>query len=733
MGTNVHASETTQQRPGLAFGVSSGLVTAVVDITAGISFAVLIFTGPLAPYLSRGIAIVFVSAIVHALFAARYTARRGLISVVQDNPIVLLAATIAVITRMMGPGVALFGTVLALIALTTLLTAIVLMMLGYFQLGRLARYIPYPVIGGFLCGSGWLLISGAVNAMTGYPLQAASLPVLFSSSTLVLWVPGLAMGIVLFLANRRLNHTLVTPILLGAGLLGFYALLLLSGTSVEAASQMGLLLGPEASNVNWQFPVEIASADWAIVMSQLGSIAVIVLITVVDLLLGISGLEATLRKDVNLNSELRLNGMANLLSGLLGGMIGYPSLGVFAPGKRADKAATTISIVLASAYIVLLVFGTGLFAYLPKALVGGVLLALGLQFLDNWIVVGRKTMNRTDYSVVVLIFITIVLFGFLVGVTVGIILMIGLFVVNYSRLSIFHSTATGAEITSHVQRSANYQRALTDLGRQVYIMELDGFLFFGTANLILERVRQRVEDRDGAPLAFLVLDFRRVTSLDSSAAFSLSRVADLALNKHFSLILSSVSPSMRTQLKRIGLKFETDVRTYPDLDHALEECENALLLKAQVTRFHYALDVESQLVDNGLPKAGAQRLKPYLERLSFEAGQVMIGQNEPATSLYFIESGQVSQYLESESQRVRLQTSGPGTITGEVGLYLDSPRPASVIADEPTIAYRLDRSAIEAMKTSEPDLALQVNELIVRSVAGRLLAADREILALTRE
>ena len=159
---------------------------------------------------------------------------------------------------------------------------------------------------------------------------------------------------------------------------------------------------------------------------------------------------------------------------------------------------------------------------------------------------------------------------------------------------------------------------------------------------------------------------------------------------------------------------------------------NTLLLKAQVTRFHYALDIESQLADNRLLKRDAERLKVYLERMTFQPGQIVINQGE-VNSLYFIVEGQVSLYLEAASHRVRVQTLGPGTIVGEDGLYLDSPRPASVIADEPTIAYRLERAALEHMKVKDSDLAFQVSEMIIRIIAERLLAADREILALNRE
>ncbi len=118
--------------------------------------------------------------------------------------------------------------------------------------------------------------------------------------------------------------------------------------------------------------------------------------------------------------------------------------------------------------------------------------------------------------------------------------------------------------------------------------------------------------------------------------------------------------------------------------------------------------------------------------MTFQPGQIVINQGD-VNSLYFIVEGQVSLYLEAASHRVRVQTLGPGTIVGEDGLYLDSPRPASVIADEPTIAYRLERAALEHMKVKDSDLAFQVSEMIIRIIAERLLAADREILALNCE
>ena len=93
----------------------------------------------------------------------------------------------------------------------------------------------------------------------------------------------------------------------------------------------------------------------------------------------------------------------------------------------------------------------------------------------------------------------------------------------------------------------------------------------------------------------------------------------------------------------------------------------------------------------------------------------------------------MSVYLELESgQRVRLQTLGLGTIVGELGLYLDTTRTASVVADSPAIAYRLTRTALSEMKAREPELAADFHEFAVRLLSERLVATDRALEAVLR-
>jgi SulP family sulfate permease len=263
-------------------------------------------------------------------------------------------------------------------------------------------------------------------------------------------------------------------------------------------------------------------------------------------------------------------------------------------------------------------------------------------------------------------------------------------------------------------------------------MELQGFLFFGTASLVVEKARARMS-ADDTPLVFLVLDFRRVTGLDSSAAMSFRKIANLARTHGFVMVLTHLSEAIRHEFERNDLSAGEHLMLFPDLDHGLEWCENTLLERDQITKMHVPSTLQLQLADNGFKKEDTARLKGYLERIHFRPGEYLMRQGETADALYFIETGQVSVYLEVEHHPpVRLQTLNMGTVVGELGIYLNLPRSATVSADENTIAYRLTRQALDEMKAKDTALVIVFHELIVRLVAERLLAADREIIALHR-
>jgi SulP family sulfate permease len=464
-----------------------------------------------------------------------------------------------------------------------------------------------------------------------------------------------------------------------------------------------------------------------------GNIAVVLILSVVGLLLNASALELAAHQDMDLNRELRVAGLANLVSGLSGGAVGYHVVDLSALCFRTGARGRLPGLVAGALCAAVLLAGAPLLAFFPRPILGGLLLFLGLGFLVEWLIDGWSKLPRADYAVVLLILMVIAGAGFLVGVAVGLGAAIVLFVLNYSRISVVRTALSGAEMRSNVERVAYHRRVLDDLGGHIYILRLQGFLFFGTANALLEQIRARVNDPSQPQVLYILLEFRRVTGLDSSAVISFVKARQLAEAQGITLLLANLSEEARCQFERGDLSEGERLRFVPDLDHGLEWCENQLLDYRRITRVNLPLTLSAQLADGGLERENARRLMPFLEKVTLESGEYLLRQGDEADSMYFVERGGVTIYLELEgAQRVRLQSLESGTAVGEMGLYLGTKRSASAIADYTTVAYRLTRSALLAMKQQEPELAAAFHEFMIRQTCERLASVNRLLEAMLK-
>jgi SulP family sulfate permease len=155
--------------PSLVAGLISGILTVIIEI----SLAALIFSGDLARFVSNGIGITLFSSLVIGVVVALTSSLRGTVAVGQDIPAAILAPVAAGIATSLTPSgspEATYATVVAVMAVTSLVTGIGFLLMGIFRLGGLIRFIPYPVIGGFLAGTGWLLVKGSFGVMANASL-----------------------------------------------------------------------------------------------------------------------------------------------------------------------------------------------------------------------------------------------------------------------------------------------------------------------------------------------------------------------------------------------------------------------------------------------------------------------------------------------------------------------------------------------------------------------------------
>jgi SulP family sulfate permease len=732
--------------------VTSGLIAGVLVVILQISFAALIFSDELSVHLSRGIGITLFGAVCIGVVAALTSSFPSVVACLQGSPAVILALMAGAIVRGM-PAAATaedtFVTVVTAIGLTSLLTGLFFFGLGWFKLGRLIRFVPYPVSGGFLAGTGLLLVMRAVGVMTGSPFNLLQLPHLVHGEMLVKWLPGVLFGVAMLIVERRYRHYLVMPTMLAAAVFVFYAFLLLTGTTVSEAGAQGLLLGPFPGESLWQPPnvATLHQANWSLIFAQIGQLGTILIISVISLLLNASGLELIARRDIDLNRELRSTGLANALSGLGGGPVGYLALSLSALGHKMSSHSRFTGIVAATLCAVTLFSGAALLSFLPRLIVGGLLLFLGLSFLIEWIYDAWFRMPRTDYLIVILILLVIAVRGFLDGVGLGLVIAVVLFVIKYSSVDVVKQALSGATSSSNVDRPVEHRRRLREKGEELFILRLQGYIFFGTAHNLYRRVRERANNHTLPKLHFVLLDFARVSGLDSSAEICFVKMMQLGRSRGVKLVFTRITAELQRQLERaVFTKEHSSVfHIFPDQDHGIEWCENAILKTENLLS-----EEEKRPLFTYLEKCFPKGVEPaqimtYLEKREVEEGYYLMRQGEASDGLYFIESGQLIAEISTGGEpsgrdvspdsdagkTIRLRAMRPGTVVGEVSLYLGIPRTASVVTSKPSRLYFLSSDALRRMEVSEPELASAFHQFIARLLAERLSDNSRTIQALS--
>jgi SulP family sulfate permease len=308
-----------------------------------------------------------------------------------------------------------------------------------------------------------------------------------------------------------------------------------------------------------------------------------------------------------------------------------------------------------------------------------------------------------------------------------------LFVIQYSRVPTIRHIFSGINYQSSVDRSRLHTQILRQKGNWLYILELQGFIFFGTANRILDQIREHLDSTSaGQPPRYLILDFRLVTGADSSVGFSFAKILRLAQTRQIALVLTNVSAQIKKQL--IPQLTAESVAYFPDLDHGIEWCENAMVASFENTDLSTEPDsLFAQLLKAMPTPAEVEILRPYLQLRDFQPGECIIQQGSLQAGLHMIEKGQVSILLECEDgSRLRLRSLSSGAFFGEMGLYTSEPASAWVIAEQATSLYQLRAEDLELLEQTAPEVAAALHRFVAAYLSERLAKMTNTIQAVMR-
>ena len=648
-------------------------------------------------------------------------------------------ATLAADPRLANAGAHDLPTILALTSLCLGLSGLLQIAFGLLRLGSLIKFVPLPVVAGFMDGIAILVavsqarpLLGLQGPWTGDPadtfrhVETGGL-VLGLGTAVFAWgmarrwprapwaLVGLVVGAAIYLVGERLFPDLHFGPRLGSPAAGMplpTALLPFLSPGIGAAFA-----------AHWR---ELVTAS--VVIAVIGSM---------DALLSAVSMDALLNTRHDSNRFLFGYGLANVAAAAFGGIPVNYSTAVPLAIHRAGGRGRAPGIVGAAVLALVLLGGGSVLGLIPVTVTAGIMLVVALGMFDQWSRIvwrevrsgGRDRDALWSLAVVVIVCVITIVFGFVMSIAVGVLLSLALFIVTMNR-SLVRGSATGATRSSRRIYFPDQARLLREQGHRIKLLELEGAVFFGTAETLSRQVEQLAADA-----RFVILDVRRVTTIDASGAMALDRLSNQLTAKGVPLLLAGiVSGDRHARALRAAGAFPRGAEDnwFVDADRALEHAERRLLDAAgiQPPDVELPLDRLSLLQDLDADQKAA--LERRLERVELATGETLFRQGEPGDKVYVLARGSVSVLSGVSGHRAavrRLASFTPGVIFGETAMLDGGGRTATAVADEPSVVYVLTRANLDAIRAADPTLASQVLLNLAKQLSARLRFAAATIQA----
>lgn len=742
------------QRHGLARGdIAGGITAALVLPAVEGSYGLLAF--PLGPeWVQVGFLIGALTAAVGTLVSVLAGGRGPMLSGSSAALALLYASLIGWLladARFTGAdGSPVWPLLLSFLALGVVLAGVLQLVVARMKLGGLVRYIPYPVHAGYMNGVAVLMCAAMLPNIVGMPLGAGL------QWQQVKWLAPVIAAVALWFSIRARPGTGRLP----AYLTGLLAATLLH--HVLALTPLAGALGPlfeppvfTLPRADTLVPVLQHFGD-GLLADNIGALLLFAmaaaLMSTLQTALATGTIDELTRARRDGDRELQSQGVANVVLGVIGAL---PSSGATTRSKiNLDAGGRTAAsrFVFALALLLVLAFGLRFMHLLPLAAIAGVFVALAFSLVDAWTrgatrVVLRQALQRgargrmplalvQSYAVMLLVAGVTVFVSLALAVFLGVLVAMVLFIRSNVRPPI-RMVAHADRRRSRKVRPPGHAALLTEHGGRIALVELDGALFFGTAEEADHAIEALAERSD-----IIVLDFERVTDVDASGARVLLHAADAVAGGGKRLLLSGLTAhdARARSIQDMDVHARlAQAQIFPDADRALEFAEDSLLAKlAPATAPHEPLPLAATLLGQGLDDDELALLSGLVVERRFAPGEVIFRRGDAGDALYVLLQGQVGIWLNAAGDARRGQMRGrrlvsyaPGVVFGEMGLMHGQPRSADAVAEEATVVRVLARDAYDELARSHPallgKLLLSINVLLgarVRALTDELDAAQ---------
>ena len=432
------------------------------------------------------------------------------------------------------------------LAIATFMAGVILVALGFFKLGTIIKFIPYPIVVGFTAGIALTIFSTQINDFFGLGLR--NVPSEFipkwiayitnfgniDLTTLCVGLVSLAIIIVTPKISRRLPGALIAIILVTL------AVALIPGLHVET-------IGDRFGSLSTDIPEPHSfTLDMATINLLLPSAFTIAILGAIESLLSSTVADGVTGTHTRTNTELIGQGIANMAVPFFGGI---PVTGAIARtmtnisnGGRTPVAGVIHAVVL----LLIFLFLMPLINLIPMACLAAVLIVVSYN-MSGWRTIRSIFSNpKSDITVLAVTFFLTVIFDLTIAIEIGLILAVILFLRRVMENTEIKAYSGQLEVDEDTELS---RHEVLDIHPGVEVYEINGPFFFGVATKFDELMRTTIGEKPKVR----IIRMRKVPFIDSTAIHNLETLITSSRQEGIHVVLSGVKENVRESLLHAGI------------------------------------------------------------------------------------------------------------------------------------------------------------------------------------
>jgi SulP family sulfate permease len=716
-----------------------GLASMLVALPSSIAFGVLVFSVISPQMVGEGAFVGMMGAAALGLVAPVFGRTPALISA----PCAPAAAVLSGLAlELLNTGIA-AEKIPALLALTALIAALLQILYGLLKGGRLIKFIPFPVVSGYLSGVGLIIAIGQFPKLLGLPKNTKLAEGVISPD---LWqwqgiVVGLTTIAVMIIAPRFTQKIPAAILGLVAGVLCYFALSFFFPTLLQLNAN-SLIIGTihasapffETVSARFNALVDMRLTDLQLVAHS--AVALSALLSI-DTLKTCVVLEALTKRRHDSNQELLGQGIANLASFFVGGMPGAGTMGGSLVNVTSGGRSTQSGVMEGSLVVLVILVLAPLIAWVPIGALAGILLVVAFRMIDwHAFRLLKHAETRFDFAVIAAVVIVAETVGLIAASATGIGLAILLFIRDQIRVSVVRHRASLTETSSKTYRLEEEHLLLQQHGDEAAVYELQGNVFFGTTDHLFTELEADLTTRK-----WLLFDMRRVQSFDYTAAHLFSLMQDRLTERGGSLLFSGMPSNIPTgqDLQRymidVGLvnASRQGIQIFETRDEALEWMETQILQAAGwiTTRTEQPLDLQEIDLLRETDKETIAALRYCIHERTVKAGEKIFTLGDSGDEIFLIRCGIVQVFLPLKAgKHHHLATFCRGDYFCEMAFLDHRQRSADTIAKTDCDLYVLSRKEFNQQVYIDSVLGVRIFARIARAISLRLRQTDIELSAM---